>query len=186
MELIYAFDPDSAFQKKLEEVFNLTQDLTIPLTLIAKSWYQGNKSIFALKGRGRYKDLSTRPFFPHWERDKKLRKLWKGGYKEFKMAKYHLSSPYPILKATGRLAESITNPESLDAINYIVNRNTLVLGTHVPYGIYHQSQKERTKIPYRPFLFVGVEQIAPNDIKNNRMKTWLSILDSFLQQRINK
>ena len=162
MELIYAFDQDSEFRKTLEDVYNRTGDLTIPLTLIAKSWYKGNRSIFVLKGPGRYIDLTEK-------------------YKRRKKSKWGFV--YPILKASGRLAESITDPSSADAIHYIVNKNTLVLGTSVPYAIYHQSQEPRTRMPYRPFLFVGVEQIAPNDIKNNRLKTWFQILDSYLTQR---
>jgi phage gpG-like protein len=183
MELIYAFDPNSEFQKKIESVFEATGDLTIPLTLIAKSWYQSNKSIFALKGPGRYADLSKKPFFAWWEpKGSPLRTYYLGGYKSYKIAKYGFA--YPILKATGRLMKSITDPRSPDAINYIVNKNTLVLGTSVPYAIYHQSQEPRTKMPYRPFLFVGVEQIAPHDLQQARLNTWIQILDNYLEQRI--
>lgn len=165
MEIKYAFDPDGAFQKKLNDAFKATGDLTIPLTLIAREWFQSNKSIFALKGKGRYTDLSPK-------------------YKKAKQRRYGFV--YPILMASGRLMASITSPPGADSINYIINKNTLVLGTKVPYAIYHQSQEPRSKMPYRPFLFVGVEQIAPHDIKQNRLKNWIKIIDSYLDQKIGR
>ena len=166
MELKYAFDPDSTFQKKLEEVYAATKDLTIPLTLMSKEWYKGNRSIFALKGPGRYKDLT--------EKYKKRKQKNKGFI-------------YPILRYSGDLEKSITKADDNNSISYIVNKSTLVLGTKVPYAIYHQSQTEpRPKIPYRPFLFVGVEQIAPDDILNNRLKNWIKILDDYFDQKMKQ
>ncbi len=171
MEIKFAFDPDSDFQKKLDEVFKATQDLTIPLSLMAKQWYKGNQSIFALTGPGRYEDLSDK-------------------YKETKKRKFGFV--YPILMATGRLMSSITGEPGGESINLIENKNTLILGTSVPYGIYHQSAKDRGKGPtgremhYRPFLFVGVEQIAPNDIKQNRIKNWITTLDNYMDSVLKK
>lgn len=167
MEIKYAFDPDSEFQKKLEKVFRETGDLTIPLTQISRDWYKGNRSIFD-RGRissGRYQDLSEAY---------KIQKKRKWGF------------IYPVLFASGRLAESITVPGSPEAISIIINKSTLVLGSRTPYGIYHQSQTPRKKMPYRPFLFVGVEQIAPHDIQQNRLKNWYKIMDSYLDQKINQ
>lgn len=188
MYLEYAFDKNSNFQKKLNEVFKATGDLTLPLTLIANSWFRGNNSIFVLKGPGRYKDLSTKPMFPFWERKKNLRRFYPGGYKEYKKEKYGFV--YPILKATGKLASSITNQSDSNAIARIEGGKNLILGTKVPYGIYHQMDRNidpgKGKIPYRPFLFVGVEQIAPNDIKNNRVKTWIKILDNHFESVMRK
>lgn len=163
MELQYAFDKDSSFQRKLQQVFKATGDLTIPLTLMAREWYRGNRSIFALKGPGRYTDLD-----PDYKKDKQN----------------DVGFVYPILKRSGRLSWSITIPYNSDAINYIVNKNTLVLGTRVPYAVYHQSNQPRKKMPYRPFLFVGVEQIAPHDIQQNRLKNWLKILDNYFTQKM--
>ncbi len=189
MEVIYVFDENSEFQKKVKHLYEQTKDLTIPLRLIASSWFRGNKSIFDSNriGPGRYTDLSEKPFFARWERDNPdLMRFYKGGYKEYKKAKHGFV--YPILKATGKLERSITDPSDSNSVNLIINKSTLVLGTKVDYGIYHQSQTERGKrktgraMPYRPFLFVGVEQIAPNDIKNNRLKTWMQILDNHFKQ----
>ena len=165
MELIYAFDPDSSFQKKLEAVYEATGDLTIPLTLMAREWFKGNRSIFDSnrKGPGRYVDLSDT-------------------YKKTK--KRDVGFVYPILKRSGRLMRSITQASNPDSINMILNKNTMVLGTKVEYGIYHQSQEPRNKMPYRPFLFVGVEQIAPHDIYENRLNNWIKILESYFEQKV--
>lgn len=165
MEIKFAFDPDSEFSKKLDEVYTATGDLTIPLGLMAAQWYKGNNSIFALKGPGRYEDLSDK-------------------YKKSKMKA--VGFIYPILMRTGRLADSITDESSAEAIHRIYNKNTLILGTRTPYAIYHQSDLPRKKIPYRPFLFVGVEQIAPNDIQQNRLKNWMKTLDSYMSSVLKK
>lgn len=180
MEFIAAFDPDSSFQKKIQEVLEATGDLRVPFSLMADQWFQGNKSIFALKGPGRYKDLSTRPVNAFWEVNKTYREAYKeGGYKAYKIKRY--GSAYPILFATGRLSRSLTE-NNIDSIR-IVEKDQLTLGTKVSYGVYHQSQGVRTKMPYRPFLFVGVEQIAPNDIRQRRVSGWLATLDSYLEQK---
>lgn len=169
MELIYAFDKDSEFSKRLDEAAEAIGDLTIPLILMAKSWYRGNKSIFMLKGRGRYQDLSPK-------------------YKKWK--ERILGSAYPILRLSGTLEAAITDPQDHGAINLIVNKKTLILGVSgavVPYAIFHQSQTlPRNKMPYRPFLFVGVEQIAPSDIQNERLKSWNKILSGYMIQSFGK
>ena len=150
---------------------------------MAREWFKGNKSIFVLKGPGQYEDLSTKPFFAWWEKDKNLRKMYLNGYRSYKAAKW--GSAYPILFRTGRLKDSITDPRSALSVNRIESdKKTLTLGTEVPYGIYHQSKKDRIKIPYRPFLFLGVEQIAPHDIQQNRINNWIKILDSYYQQKM--
>lgn len=185
MEIQFAFDKDSPLQKKLDAIYKATGDLTIPLKLMAREWFKANRSIFKLKSAGRYKDLSTRPLYTFWEKEKRFRRLWEGGYKEYKQARWGFV--YPILKRTGRLMESITNAQSSESINQIESdKRTLVLGTRVPYGIYHQSNEARSKIPYRPFLLVGVEQIAPQDIKQERVKGWIRMLDDYFQQVVDR
>lgn len=166
MEIQFAFDPNSELQKKMDEIYKATGDLTIPLKLIAREWFKGNKSMFALRGPGRFADLSKK-------------------YKKKKLREYGFV--YPILMASGRLMASITDPPGDESINRIeADKATLTLGTKVPYGVYHQSNLPRTIMPYRPFLLVGVEQIAPQDIKNNRVKAWMTTLDTYFQQVMDK
>jgi phage gpG-like protein len=54
--------------------------------------------------------------------------------------------PRPILKRTGRLMDSLTKPNHKDQI-FKVTRNSMTLGSEVPYHKYHQRRKG--KIPQR-------------------------------------
>lgn len=54
-----------------------------------------------------------------------------------------------ILHATGLLRESLTRKFGRGHIERVTS-NALHFGTRVPYAIYHQSSRPRTKIPYRP------------------------------------
>lgn len=54
----------------------------------------------------------------------------------------------PILQRTGDLQRSLTSPSDPNAV-HVENRKSLVLGTRVPYAIFHQSINPRTKLPRR-------------------------------------
>ena len=89
-------------------------------------------------------------------------------------------SVYPILKRTGRLAESLTNPAHTDAINEIVNKTVLFIGSRVEYLVFHQSDASRTIIPLRKVLFIGPE--APRFATGEqigRLQRWVSILEEY-------
>lgn len=137
-------------------------DLRIPLTLIAKDFYKSEKAIFQLKGPGQYQDLVL-------------------ATKTRKQAVY--GRIYPILYATGRLKNSVLNPKDVDAINEIINRDTLLLGTRVPYAPYHQHGT--SKMASRPFFFIGPEApaYATSDMKG-RPERWLNILREYVLQKI--
>ncbi len=76
---------------------------------------------------------------------------------------------YPILKRTGLLSKSITEPAHPNAISLIINRKALTLGTNVAYANFlHQGTK---KMPARPVVLFGNEQVAPGALKN-RVKQW--------------
>lgn len=139
-------------------------NLTIPFTTIAKSWFKANRSIFALKGPGKYQDLSPK-------------------YKKAKIRRWGFA--YPIMRASGYLEASLTDPTHPDAINFIVNKNTLYLGTRVEYAPYHQSSAPRKKLPYRPIVFIGAEQIAPTEIRNESTR-WVNILEDSIQQKLDQ
>lgn len=54
-----------------------------------------------------------------------------------------------ILRATDRLREALTrkfDPEHIERLS----EDSLTFGATVPYGIYHQSSRPRTKLPFRP------------------------------------
>jgi phage gpG-like protein len=54
-----------------------------------------------------------------------------------------------ILRATDRLFKSLTNKFDRDHIER-PSSESLLFGSDVPYGIYHQSSRPRTVIPFRP------------------------------------
>jgi phage gpG-like protein len=178
----YSVDNDMKFRKAVAAARDAVKDLTIPLTLIAKDFFKSERAIFQLSGPGLYPDLSTKPFFAFWEQGE-LRREYPGGYKEYKQAK--AGFVYPILKLSGALERSLTDPTDSNAVNFIVNKNTLIVGTRLQYAIYHQSDAPRTKIPLRKMLFVGPEapRWAVGD-QVGRLERWLGILNGFLEQKM--
>ena len=158
----YSVDPDKAFQKAIKDAIKDVQDLTVPFTLITKSWFKSNRAIFALKGPGKYVDLTEKY---------KLEKQKKVGF------------IYPILKRSGLLEKSITVPGDSNSISYIINKNVLVLGSKVPYGAAHQFGTKF--LPIRPFIFVGAEQTAPEEI-NQRRDAWIATLRDYVLQVSSK
>lgn len=161
----YKVDNDRRFREALRAAGEQVSDLTIPLTLIARDFYKSEKAIFSLQGPGQYPDLST-------------------AYKASKLKAVNFV--YPILKRSGRLASSVTDPSSSDAINQIINKNTLVIGTKVSYGVFHQSDAPRKKIPLRKFLFIGPEapKFATSD-QMGRLQRWTQILADYVDE-VNK
>jgi len=154
------------FRAALTRASAKVADLTIPLQLIAQDWFDSNAAIFSLKGPGQYPDLSPT-------------------YKKAKQRQWGFI--YPILKASGRLENSITDPGSPDSINEIRNKNTLIIGTAVPYGVYHQSDGPRKKLPLRKFLFIGPESQFTNKGRiAGRLERWTSILNDYVIQKMDQ
>lgn len=131
-----AIDLDmSAFfrlSKAMKAAAKEMEDLRVPLGEIHKSFIKSRKFIFTLKGKGQYVDL-------------------KESYKRQKRRKH--GHVYPILKATGRLMDSITT-DNEDHYKRI-EKKALTIGTSVPYAVFLQNGTR--KMPARPFLFWGPE-----------------------------
>ena len=153
-------DPEKRLTKAILKASKKVEDLTVPLTLMTREWYKSNRSIFdkRRKGPGKYEDLSPK-------------------YKIIKEAKYGFT--YPILRASGRLAESMTSPQSPESINRIINKKALELGTSTPYASYlHFGTK---KMPARPLALIGAEQVAPKLI-NQRLENWVKLMEDWVYQ----
>lgn len=156
----YHVDPDKKFQKAIDSASKAVDDLTIPFTLISKSWFQSNKFIFEVKSSsGKYADLSENY------------KDWKHGEVGF---------VYPVLKLRGNLGRSITDPKHEDAISLILNRKTLLLGTKNKVAAFHQHGTAR--MPARPPVLIGAEQTAPPEL-NRRLELWVQTLGNYVQQK---
>lgn len=158
IEVKISLENEQKFIDAIKRAKAVTEDLRIPLTLIAKQWFKGNKAIFTLSSKGQYEDLSET-------------------YKKQKQKA--VGFIYPILKRKGALMNSITNPSDPFAVNQIANKDTLYLGTKIDYGRYNQ--------PRRPFVFIGPEQpyFSNQEIKD-RPQIWLNILNDFVLQKLKQ
>ncbi len=163
----YSVDNDRLFRNKLEQVRAQVDNLTIPLTLISKDFYKSQMAIFLLKSAGQYPDFKSE--------------------KSRQQKKKAVGFDYPLLKRSGALMRSETDPKDKNAINEIINGTTLIIGTRVEYGIYHQSDLPRKKLPLRKHLFIGPESIryAVGEQKG-RLERWVDILDGFLSQKLQQ
>lgn len=173
----FEVDPKKSLRDTLRSAARKVGDLTIPLKQISQEWFSSNKFIFQLKGPGKYEDLSSKPYFAWWEQGD-LRRLFSGGYKEHKAAKHGFT--YPILRATGRLEQSITNPTHENAISNIINGKDLVLGTNVEYA--HFLADGTKRMPSRPPVLFGNEQVAPGAL-NRRIAIWEQRLLDYVEQK---
>lgn len=159
-------DPQSKLREFLSEAYQKMGDLTVPLQLIAQQWFKSNAAIFTLQGPGGYVDLTEL-------------------YKKFKTK--HLGSPYPILKLSGQLEASITNPGDANAISQIINKVSLTVGTRVQsaagasYAYFLHNGT--SKMPARPVVLFGNEQVAPQAL-NNRIESWRQILSKWVGEQI--
>lgn len=145
------------FQAGLARAKKQSSDLTIPLTLIAGDFYKSEGAIFRLNGPGQYADLSP-------------------NYKPRKQKRW--GRVYPILLASGALRDSVTSGTDSNSISQIVNKDTLIIGTRIPYGRY--LQEGTSKMPARPFLFIGPESRYANSEQQGRVGRWLNILNAYV------
>lgn len=158
----YGVDNDRKFRNALQRAKDEVADLTLPLGLIAKDFYKSEKAIFKLQSPGQYEDLTPRY---------KPRKLKKAGFL------------YPILRLTGRLESSVTDPDDADAIFEIVNKDTLRLGTRVrsKTGVSYPTILQRK----RPFFFIGPEapRYATSEMQG-RLTRWNNILNGYVLKKM--
>lgn len=155
----FIVDPGDRFKNALTKAINSVNDLTIPLQLISRSWFKSNMAFFALKGPGKFVDLAE---------STKLQKD---------------PDVYPILRRSGALEKSITDPTDGDAISIIVNKTGVVLGTRTRYAPYlHFGTK---KMPARPFVMIGAEQTGPDEF-NQREQLWINTIASYVVDKVLK
>lgn len=156
----FTVDPGEKFSQAIQDALSQVDDLTLPYTLIAKSWFQSNKALFTLKSPGKFVDLSEK-------------------YKKNKQKA--VGFIYPILKRSGALELSITDPTDTNSINLIINKQTLLLGTKIFYAPTHQFGSVKSNVPARPFLLIGAEQTGPEEF-NKREAAWIAIIASYVAQ----
>lgn len=153
---------DQSFQKALSGLSRDIDDLRIPFGLMINEWFKSNRAIFASKGPGKYTDL-------------------KSSYKKQKQKRWGFV--YPILRASGALEDSITKKGDENSIAMVVNKKSMVVGSKVPYGKFHQFGT--SNLPVRPWILIGPEQVSPPDV-NRRLTAWINIMNDFVDQRIRQ
>ena len=163
--ITFKVDPNKELQKVIKEAIGSFKDLSIVFKLITNDWFKSNRAIFTLKGPGKYTDLA--PDSGRSTYDYKTAKEKAVGF------------VYPILKRSGLLAASITDPTDTNSVNLILNGTTLVLGTKVPYAHAHQDGTKR--LPIRPVIFTNGEQSSPDDMYN-RNGAWIKIVQDYALQ----
>jgi hypothetical protein len=148
-------------------------DLTEPLTEIANDWLRTNRLLFQVSGPGPWADLSG----GRSRRDAKGRfRSPNGGYKAAKLKRWGFV--YPILRASGRLERSLTEPGNPEGLIEIENGTNLRLGTRVtgagganyPAFLQHGT----STMPARPFL----------EIPQLSIQRWKLILRTFIMGRL--
>ncbi|MCP3684539.1 MAG: hypothetical protein GY861_17880 [bacterium] len=153
---------DKEFTTVLDNAAEKISDFRIPFGLIANHFYKGNKKIFSLKGPGLYEDLS-----PNYKKAKEK----------------EVGFIYPILKRKGRLERSLSGKNANEA-EFFAGRQTLVMGTKVPYAIYHQSDKPRNKLPQRKMIFIdgGPAERSKDALVSGRIEAWTNIVNDYVAQ----
>lgn len=170
----YTVDNDNKFKDALKRASEVSQDLRIPFGLILADFYKSQQAIFKLQGPGKYpvfkgpKDPTT-------------------GLTRYQAAKIKaVGFDYPLLVRSGALAASLLGPNNKGSISSITPLS-LAFGTSIKYGVYHQSDKPRPKIPLRKFLFIGPE--APTfatSEQQGRLQRWLGYIEDHIARQAKK
>ena len=169
----YSVDNDKKFRGALKKASEVSQDLRVPFGLILKDFYKSEQAIFKLKGPGKYP-----PFKGAKDVDGKTR------YQKAKVKA--VGFDYPLLVRTGALSASVLGPNNRGSIANIAPLS-LIFGTSIKYGIYHQSDDARSKIPLRKFLFIGPE--APTfatDEQQGRLRRWQGYIQDHIERAAKK
>ena len=166
----FRVDPKGDFKKALRRAGKISSDLRAPFKTITASFYKTNKILFSFTSNGPFDDLSE-------------------NYKREKDKKWGFI--YPILKASGDLERSITNPTDPNTVASVLNKTTLVLGTKVtkkgaPYPAFLQFGTKF--MPARPYLVVGTEKgkWAQSQTIIRRKKAWIATLERYCADSLRK
>ncbi len=156
----YSVDNDQKFRNALKAASKTVEDFRIPFSLILADFYKSQQAIFKLGSAGQYPDFKNG-----------------GEHSKYAIAKQKaVGFKYPLLVRSGRLAASLLGPNNAGSVAVITSLS-LSIGTNIPYGIFHQSDNPRSKIPLRKFLFIGPEakRYATSD-QVGRLDRWTKII----------
>ena len=162
---------DAAVKEALKQV----RSLKPVFNGIAKEFYRTNNAIFKLKSSGKYPDFKGkrgRDGMTPYQRRKDSEVGGRG---------------YPLLQYSGRLKASLVFRGSSEALEDISDKS-LVIGTAVEYGVFHQQPEGRGKgiIPFRPFLFLdpATTAIAPDGSLSRRSEAWVRAINKYVTRKL--
>lgn len=162
------------FDKDIKKIARGVEDLRPALLQVRKQWYQGNNSLLTLNGPGKYQDLAPSG-------------NTKSNYKETK--ERTLGFAYPILLgATGELLDSVTREDSPHAYSKVTKKDielgTAPTGELQKYAFAQQFGSKKQNIPARPYVLLGIEQVATKDQKQ-KTKVYLDLIADYVEQVSN-
>ena len=78
------------------------------------------------------------------------------------------------------MSRSILSKSATGAV-YNVTKDSLVMGTEIPYAIYHQSDRVRRTLPQRKIVFIsgGPADRSQDSNLSGRREAWLNIMDNY-------
>ena len=154
-EFIVDTNPVKKLGRNFDQLRASLQDMRPLFETFASDFYKDEKRIFALKGPGKYTELTD---------EYEIRKFMAHGF------------IYPILFATGRLANSLLSRGSSESV-LVIKKQEFRIGTTTPYAVYHHSKESRTIIPRRPVYFFG---------KDNPQQTarWHRLVKVYIDKQI--
>ena len=144
------------FERKLRGLIGRSDDMRPAFYVIGNMFRQSRRTIFSLKGPGQYPDFTGGKNSPYAKRKE-----------------YLIGRKYPLLYLTGNLRESVINKNDPQNIS-VIQKKAFAFGSRaysrdskgkkVYYAKYHNSDRPRSKIPLRKFIFWGHE--APRTMQN--------------------
>jgi phage gpG-like protein len=166
-------------------------DLRPAFIQIAAEFYKTNRAIFKLKGPGKYTDFVGPKIANTWMNPGlPAKRIRNGNMTAYQWAKTKRRWPgvnakgYPLLKASGVLENSITRDNDPNSVK-IITKMSLILGTTVPYGIYHQSDEPRkTNLPMRKFLFIDPSTTFDDPALSRRSEAWTKLISNYVERLI--
>lgn len=182
---IISFIPenDKEFKRLLEEAKEKISDFRIPFGLIANHWYRGNRKLFTLKSEGLYPVLGgLNPRGTVIYRGLPTTKQERAEVEKSEAVGFI----YPLLKRSGRLEQSLSSRNAPGA-EFFIGRQSLVMGTKVPYAKFHQSDRQpRTRLPQRKMIFIdgGPAEKAKDAVISGRIQAWQNIMNDYVKQVI--
>jgi len=175
-EPIISFIPenDDAFKRGIDRLSKATDDFRIPFGLIANHWYKGNRKLFKLKSGGLYAPYGG--INPTSEKTAAAERA----------KKRDVGFVFPMMKRSGRLEQSLVSKNSSET-EHFVGKQTLVMGTKVPYAKFHQSDKPRSVLPQRKVVFIdgGPAEKAKDALVSGRREAWLNIMNDYIIQLLD-